>query len=86
LISDFHHVSKAVLRTTLNMHPREVTMQKLRTAFRLTAEALGRDVIDDTVPQEALDYRLEMARQAHDAIASGQRAKALAALQLFWII
>lgn len=81
-MSAFAHVADLTLRKILESEPDPCT---IRQAFRLSAEALGHDIIDDCVPASALDFRIEMGREARDAIADRDWPKAHSALRNLWL-
>jgi len=47
---NFSHVANSILRRTLEASPRQVKTEELRQALTMTAESLGYDVINDSMP------------------------------------
>lgn len=80
----FRHVSNMALRRVVERDHTQSEAAWVRAAVDITRLALGEDVIDDTVPAAALNYRIEIAREARNAISSGNVQKAHSALRLFW--
>ena len=83
--SAFQHVANRLLRRTLESDPRHIRLAELRHAVNLTVEALGFDVLDETLPPEALDARVEAAREAVRYLGSRQVTKCHRALRKYWL-
>ena len=82
----FAHVSNLMLRRVLQAEPRHVPASDMRQAFSWTLDALGRDVINDDVPADALVQRIAAAREAGQAMARKRHALCHRALRRFWSI
>ena len=57
----------------------------MKQALGWTLDSLGRDVISDEVDPQALNTRIEAAREADLALKNGQKRAAHAALRRFWL-
>ena len=86
-VSDqFENVSSGILRHILRREPRHLKTLYVRHAVDMTLDALGRDVIDPSIPAHALEERIKAAAEARRAIDRHQRSKAHSALRKFWSI
>jgi hypothetical protein len=56
----------------------------MKQALAWTLDNLGRDVIDDDIDPQALNTRIEAAREADLALKNGQKRAAHMALRRFW--
>lgn len=82
----FRHVQSELLRHTLRKDPRQVTRPELQSALSYSFEALGRDAVDASVPNEAFEARRDAMRQAECEFLRRHNAKAARCLQRYWSI
>jgi hypothetical protein len=80
----FQHISNGILRHILRSDPKHLKTLYVQQAVEITLNALGRDVIDPSVPATALEQRIKAASEARKAIDRRQRSKAHSALRKFW--
>jgi len=81
----FRHVANRMLASMLEAEPRHVSPPDLGLVLGWTLDALGRDVIDESVPPEAIAARIEATRAADAAIKRCRWKQAHAAMQRFWM-
>jgi hypothetical protein len=83
--SEFHHISNKLLRRTLEADPRHIRLPELRQATAWTVEALGYDLIDESVSAVALAGRTQAAREALGFLNGRQMTRCHASLRRFWL-
>jgi hypothetical protein len=84
--NQFGHVSDSILRDILRREPKHLKTVYVQHAVEITLNSLGRDMINPSIPTQALEQRIRAASEANKAIGRRQRSKAHSALRKFWSI